>query len=101
MHIITQKRLKEFWHKYPDSEASLKIWYNRTKAAQWNNFADLRKVFPNADFVKNLIVFNIGGNNYRLIAFIDFNYQKVFIRQILTHAEYDKNNWKQDQWFSN
>ena len=101
MHIITQKRLKEFWLKYPDSESNLRIWYNRTRASNWNNLTELRKVFPSADPVKNLIVFNIGGNKYRLITLVDFNYKKVFIRAILTHVEYDKNNWKNDRWFSN
>lgn len=101
MHIITQKRLKEFWEKYPDSQTSLEIWYNRTKVANWSNFIDLIQVFPSADQVKNLIVFNIGGNKYRLIALVDFTHKKVFIRSILTHAEYDKNKWKQDQWFNN
>jgi mRNA interferase HigB len=101
MHIISQKRLREFWEKYPDSQGSLEVWYNRTLAAQWNNFAELRRVFPAADQVKNLTVFNIGGNKYRLITLVDFTYKKVFIRQILTHAEYDKNDWKKDQWFRN
>ncbi len=101
MHIITQKRLQEFFEKYPDSQTSLEIWYNRTKVANWHNFLELTQVFPSADQVKNLIVFNIGGNKYRLIPFVDLTYKKVFIRSILTHTEYDKNKWKQDQWFSN
>jgi mRNA interferase HigB len=99
MHIITQRRLKEFWEKHPKAKPSLQIWYNRTKSAQWNNFNDLRQVFPSVDQVGKLTVFNIGGNNYRLIALVDYQYQKVFIRDILTHAEYDTNNWKQDTWF--
>jgi mRNA interferase HigB len=99
MHIITQRRLKEFWEKHPQAQPSLQIWYNRTRSAQWNNFNDLRQVFPSADQVGKLTVFNISGNNYRLIALIDYQYQKVFIRDILTHAEYDTNNWKQDPWF--
>jgi mRNA interferase HigB len=101
MHVITQKRLKEFWQKYPDSQTSLEIWYNRTKVVNWNNFAQLRQIFPDADLVNNLIVFNISGNKYRLITLVDFTYKKVFIRLILTHAEYDKNKWKQDKWFNN
>ena len=101
MHIITKKRLKEFWQKYPNSESSLRKWYNLTIVSNWNSFPELRQIFPNADLVKNLIVFNIGGNKYRLIALVDFTYKKVFIRSILTHAEYDKSNWKQDKWFTN
>ena len=101
MHIITQKRLKEFWQKHPDSENSLRNCYNLTIKSNWDNFSQLRQVFPSADLVKNLTVFNIGGNKYRLITLIDFTYKKVFIRSILTHKEYDKSKWKQDQWFNN
>ncbi|MHC5775739.1 type II toxin-antitoxin system HigB family toxin [Nostoc sp.] len=56
--------------------------------------SELRSVFPSADLVGDLIVFNIGGNKYRLITSIHFNRQKVYIRDILTHSEYDKDQWK-------
>ena len=92
-------RLKEFWQKHPLAKTSLEIWYNRTISAEWNNFNDLCKIFPHADQVGNLTVFNIGGNNYRLIALVDDKYKKVFVINILTHREYDTNNWKQDSWF--
>lgn len=99
-HIITPARLREFWEKHPNAEASLRLWNQRTKKAQWRNFDELRQVFPSADQVGNLTVFNIGGNNYRLITFVDYTYQKVFIRHVLTHAEYDKEDWKNDQWYT-
>jgi len=99
MHIITQRRLKEFWEKHPQAQPSLQIWYNRINSGEWNNFNDLRQIFPSADQVGKLTVFNISGNNYRLIALVDYQYQKVFIRNILTHKEYDTNNWKKDPWF--
>lgn len=100
MHIITKIRLTEFWKEHPDAEPSLKSWYKLINLAKWNNFVELRDVFPSADQVQNLTVFNIGGNKYRLIALIDYKYQKVFIRCVLTHAEYDKEDWKNDDWFS-
>lgn len=99
MHIITRSRLVEFWEKHPDSKTSLLLWYKLTTTATWQNFVELREVFSSADQVKNFTVFNIGGNKYRLITFIDYNYQKVFIRHVLTHAEYDKNEWKIDTWY--
>jgi mRNA interferase HigB len=99
MHIITQKRLNEFCTKYPTAHTSLQVWHERTEAANWRNFVELRQVFPSADQVKNFTVFNIGGNKYRLIALVDYTYQKVFIRYILTHSEYDTGNWKNDAWF--
>lgn len=100
MHIITYKRLNDFWEKHPNSQTSLQLWYDRTKAAQWENFVALREIFPSADQVENLTVFNIGGNNYRLITLVDYKYKKVFIRNILTHAEYDTQDWKNDPWYT-
>ncbi|MBE9156159.1 type II toxin-antitoxin system HigB family toxin [Nodosilinea sp. LEGE 06152] len=99
MHIITRARLAAFWEKHPDSKTSLLLWYKLTLIARWQNLADVRRVFPTADPVGKLTVFNIGGNKYRLITLIDYTYQKVFIRNVLTHAEYDKNNWKKDNWY--
>ena len=100
MHVITPVRLKEFWEKHPNAETSLRLWYKLTSLAQWQNFVELRQIFPSADQVENLTIFNIGGNNYRLITLVDYEYKKVFIRHVLTHAEYDKQNWKNDEWFT-
>jgi mRNA interferase HigB len=71
-----------------------------TSAAKWQNFVEVRQVFASADLVGNFTVFNIGGNKYRLIAFIDYTYQKIFIRNVLTHADYDKDEWKKDDWYN-
>ena len=100
MHVISRSRLVEFWEKYPNAQNSLRSWYKLTSEAEWQNFVDLRQVYPSADQVSNLTVFNIGGNNYRLIALVDYKYQKVFIRHVLTHAEYNKEDWKNDPWYT-
>jgi mRNA interferase HigB len=100
MHIITRSRLVQFWEKYSNAKTSLRTWYKLTSLAQWQNFVELRTAFPSADQVGNLTVFNIGGNKYRLIVLVDYNYQKVFIRHVLTHAEYDKEEWKNDSWYT-
>ena len=86
--------MRQFWQKYPDSEVSLSRWFKLAQRNDFKNFNELRTVFPSADKVGNLIVFNIGGNNYRLIASIHFNRSKVYIRYVLTHSEYDKGAWK-------
>lgn len=100
MHIISRRSLSRFWEKHPDAETSLRWWYKITssKKCKWQDFVELRETFPSADQVGKLTVFNIGGNKYRLITFIDYQTQKVFIRHVLTHAEYDKENWKHDNW---
>jgi len=94
MHIISRKALRQFWEHYPDSETALIRWFKLLSAANFQTFDALRSVFPSADRVGDLIVFNIGGNKYRLIASIHFNRQKVYIRYILTHSEYDRGQWK-------
>jgi mRNA interferase HigB len=100
MHIISRARLSEFWEKHSNAQTSLRLWYKLTSVAQWQNLVELRQTFPSADQVGNFTVFNISGNNYRLITLVDYEYQKVFIRHILTHAEYDKDDWKNDRWFA-
>ncbi|OBQ35687.1 MAG: hypothetical protein AN487_14985 [Anabaena sp. CRKS33] len=94
MHVISRKVLRQFWQEYPDSETALIRWLKIIESVSFQSFEELRSVFPNADLVANLIVFNIGGNKYRLLASIHFNRQKVYIRYILTHSEYDKDRWK-------
>ncbi|MEI6442649.1 MAG: type II toxin-antitoxin system HigB family toxin [Nostocales cyanobacterium ELA583] len=98
MHIITRRTLSDFWEKHPNAQTSLQSWYKITLKAEWQNFVELRQSFSWADQVGNLTVFNIGGNNYRLIVLVKYNYKKVFIRHVLTHAEYDKEDWKNDSW---
>ena len=95
MHIITRKRLNEFAKKHPDAKSSLQNWHKITKSKNFSSFADLRKSFSSADQVSNLTVFNIGGNKVRLIAAIHYNRHKIYIRAVLTHAEYDKSKWKE------
>ena len=94
MHIISRRALRQFWQKYPDSKTALIRWFKLMNSAKFQTFDQLRSVFPNADLVGDLIVFNIGGNKYRLITSIHFNRQKVYIRHILTHSEYDQDKWK-------
>ncbi len=95
MHIITRKRLNDFASAHPDIKSSLARWCKLMKSGRFQSFAELREVFPNADQVANLTVFNIGGNKVRLVAAIHYNRQKVYIRAILTHTDYDAGKWKE------
>ena len=94
MHLITRKTLRTFWQQHPDSKTALERWSQIIEKNNFDSFTQLRATFKSADRVGKLTVFNIGGNKYRLIAAIHFNRHKVYIRHILTHAEYDKDNWK-------
>ena len=104
MHIISKTALKQFWEKHPDAKTSLTAWDKITDHSKWRHLDDVRQTFPHADLVGQLTVFNIGGNKYRLITKIVFpknegNTGRVYIRNVLTHAEYSKGNWKLDSWF--
>ena len=95
MHIITRKRLLEFGKEHPDSAEPLDRWYRIIRQSNYNSFAELRKTFPKADQVGKFTVFDIGGNKFRLIAYIVYMAKRVYIRHILTHSEYDKGKWKE------
>lgn len=95
MHIITRKRLNEFARKYPDAKTSLEHWYKLVKRGRFHSFVELRTEFPHADQVGKLTVFNIGGNKARLIVAMHYNRQRVYVRAVLTHEEYDKGKWKE------
>jgi len=94
MHIISRKALRQFWEKHPDSQTALARWLKIMHHTDFRNLSELRATFPTADKVGDWIVFNIGGNKYRLIASIHFNRGKVYIRHVLTHQEYDRGIWK-------
>lgn len=94
MHVISRKTLLSFWEQYPDSKEPLLRWYKIVERGEFTSFESLRATFPSADKVDNWIVFNIGGNKYRLITSIHFNRGKVYIRHVLTHKEYGRGAWK-------
>lgn len=94
MHVITRKRLLSFT-KYSDAKEPLDRWYRIVKRTNFESFSDLEKTFPSADQVGRLTVFDIGGNKYRLIAFMVYDKNRIYIRDILTHKEYNKGKWKE------
>lgn len=97
MHVISKKKLREFWERYTRAKLPLESWYQVVRQAEWENFAAGREAFNTADSVGLFVVFEIGGNKYRLIAVIHHNRGKVFVRHVLTHAEYDEGTWKADK----
>lgn len=94
MHVITRKRLNEFAEKHPATSSSLARWYGIIRKSRFPNIARLRQVFPQADQVGKFTVFNIGGNKVRLIAALHYNRNKIYIRHVLTHEEYNAGKWK-------
>ena len=96
MRIISEKPFRDFWEKHPAAESSLKIWIQRVRAAVWDDFSYVRKTFNHADIYKCCVIFDVGGNKYRVIAKIKYEWKIVYIRCVLTHIEYDQDKWQSD-----
>ena len=94
MHVVSHKAIRLFSDQHPDARAPLDRWYRVAKRAVWGSFADVKQTFNAADFVPPHIVFDIGGNKYRLVAEINFQKRVLFIRDIMTHKEYARGAWK-------
>lgn len=94
LHIISRKRLLEAAVKHGNASGPLDVWYRIAKKSKWSSLADVRQVLPTADSVDKYTVFNINGNAYRLITEINYRTGRIFLRHVLTHAEYSKGDWK-------
>jgi mRNA interferase HigB len=94
VHIISRKKLLEAASRHSGLGPSLDIWYRIAKKVEWNNLMEVRRQFPSADGVGRFTIFNIKGNAYRLITEINYRTKRVFLREVLTHAEYSKGDWQ-------
>jgi mRNA interferase HigB len=99
MHIVSRKRLLEFAEIHADAADRLDSWYRVAKSAEWVNLVSIRQTYPAADAVGNFTVFNIKGNDYRLITSIVYATQRIYIKYVLTHSEYDRDKWKDDPYY--
>ena len=91
MRIIAKRTLRAYWERQPRAEQPLKAWYSVARQADWSSPADVRAVYGNASIVAgNRVVFNIGGNRYRLVVRFDYSRRIGFVRFVGTHAEYDR-----------
>jgi mRNA interferase HigB len=96
VRVISHKAIREVAAKKKEAAQPLDDWYRVVRRADWNNLAELRADYPRADLVGSCVVFNIGGNRFRLIAKVAFRRRIVYIRFILSHKEYDRGRWKDD-----
>lgn len=94
MHILNRQVLVGFWKKHRDAQSALQAWIDTVEKARWQSIVDVKQVYPSADAVGSCTVFNIKGNNYRLITKIHYKTQIVAIAGIYTHPEYDRGGWK-------
>lgn len=89
--IISRTTLVEFWKKHPKARIPLSAWYEEAKKSLWNEPKAIRERYRSADFLPgNRVVFNVGGNNYRIIVKMEYRFGGVFIRFVGTHSEYDR-----------
>jgi len=96
MRVFSKRTIRDFAQLYSDSRSALFAWYKIMDQNCFDNFSTLKAAFPSVDKCGTCFIFNIGGNKYRLIAKINFEYQKLYIRNILTHKDYDKGGWKNE-----
>ena len=98
MRVISKARLRAFWQApgRGDAEGPLRAWHTHVshRSVSWHSWGDVRSEFGSASLVGNCVVFNIGGNKYRLVTRILYSSQKVFVLKVMTHAEYDEDDWK-------
>jgi mRNA interferase HigB len=103
VRILTWRALREFGSKWPTAAGPLREWYKITSLARWRTFAEVKATFGQTDQAKvasgqTVCVFDIGGNKFRLVAFVSFRKGKVYVLRVMTHKDYDKGNqhWKND-----
>ena len=99
MHLISARNLKIAVSQYPDLEENVKIICKNIQDANWSHLVELQQVYPTAEAVGNFTVINIKGNKYRLIISIDYEKQVVYFKYFLTHAEYNRDQWKNDYYY--
>lgn len=96
MFLIGQRKIAKFIRKHPNAKASLERWVVLITENDFDSFPHLSSIFPTADYVKPYTVFNISGNNFRLIVEINYFEKIIMINSVLTHAEYNKETWKNE-----
>ena len=94
MSVISRRRLQEFWERHPQAEVPLRAWFQVASRAEWQHLMDVHCDYPHADAVGRWTVFNIGGNDFRLVVEVVHATHEVFIRFVGTHQEHDRGQWK-------
>lgn len=99
MHLISARRVKESAAKYPDIDKVIKDFCKKVEQAEWESLIDVQQDYRDAESVGNFTVINIKGNKYRMILSIEYEEKIVYFKYFLTHADYDKDDWKNDPYF--
>ena len=93
MNVVSKPGLKKLIKKHPQAEPGLLVWHKLARTAKWNNLEDVRRDFPSADMAGSVLIFNVLHNELRLITVAFFKAQRVYVKALLTHKEYDRKEW--------
>ncbi|MBW4540137.1 MAG: type II toxin-antitoxin system HigB family toxin [Myxacorys chilensis ATA2-1-KO14] len=99
MHLITDRNLRAEAEQYPNVKNQVETWISVVRKAAWQNLEEVRRIYKDAEAVGNFTVFNIKGNDYRLIVSINYENQMIYYKYFLTHSEYDRDKWKNGPHF--
>lgn len=94
MRVISKRPLREFWTRHPEAKPALQEWFRRLSNCSAASFPELRQTFGSADYVDGFVIFDVGGNKYRIAVVIHFDKQRAYVRDVMTHADYDRNRWR-------
>jgi len=99
MRVIAKPRLRRFWEEHKDAQEPLSSWWKVSRRSDWRSIRDVRLTYPHADAVLldcglQVTVFNVGGNKYRLVTRIIYEHHRIYIKAVLTHAQYARGKWK-------
>ena len=94
MHVISRKKLADFWKKYSSAKNALATWFKVAEKAHWQKWADVQKANPKASYYECCLIFNIGGGSFRLVVRRATNWKTLFVVGVYTHEEYDRDLWK-------
>jgi mRNA interferase HigB len=90
VRVISKRPLREFGSRHPKSITSHEAWYRKARRLNASDFAQLRQTFRSADYVDGVTIFDVAGYHYRIAAVVHYNTQRIYVRQVMTHAEYDR-----------
>lgn len=94
MRVISKKPLRAFWDRHPESKPAIEDWFRKASQLKAPSFPSLCQTFGSADYVDGFTIFDVGGNRYRIVAAIHYDKQRLYVRQVMTHAEYGRNYWR-------
>ncbi|HUM95151.1 MAG TPA: type II toxin-antitoxin system HigB family toxin [Candidatus Competibacter sp.] len=94
MRVISKRPIREFWERHPESKPALEEWFRKVTQLEAASFPELRQTFRSVDYVEGYTLFDVGGNKYRIAAVIHYDKKRLYVRQVMTHAEYDRNDWR-------